>query len=173
MTLVHLIDYFIPVPDESVSKKYAAMLAKYRARAITEDVSATTAPVCYTVKAGYTLMGHAIKAGPCHDNFRYLKAWNFLDEQEIKPIIKPDKNALDDTNCASRNREVKLRNKLGYKKWTKRRGYGHRWPATEGINSAIKRIFGEQLLATSETGLLQEAASKVWAYQRLKRSGEA
>ena len=99
--------------------------------------------------------------------------WNFCQNQDIKSIIKPDKNALDDTDCALRNREVKLRNKLGHKKWSRRRGYGHRWPATEGINSAIKRIFGEQLLATSETGLLQEAASKVWAYQRLKRSGEA
>jgi len=99
--------------------------------------------------------------------------WNFCQNQNIKPIIKPDRNALDDTNCALRNREVKKRNKLGYKKWAKLRGYGHRWPATEGINSAIKRIFGEQLLATSEQGLLQEAASKVWAYQRLKRYGEA
>jgi len=99
--------------------------------------------------------------------------WNFCQDQNIKPILKPDRNALDDTDCALRNREVKKRNKIGYKKWAKQRGYGHRWPATEGINSAIKRIFGEQLLATSEQGLLQEAASKVWAYQRLKRYGEA
>jgi len=99
--------------------------------------------------------------------------YNFCDEQGILPIIKPDKNARDDTDCALRNQEVKLRNKLGYKKWAKKQGYGHRWPATEGINSAVKRIFGEQLVATSEQGLLQEAASKIWAYQRLKRYGEA
>lgn len=99
--------------------------------------------------------------------------WNFCDDQDIQPIIKPDKNALEDTDCASRNQEVKLRNKFGYKKWAKRRGYGHRWPATEGINSAIKRIFGEQINATSEPGMLQQAACKVWAYQRLKRYGEA
>src|SRR3989344_3094541 len=99
--------------------------------------------------------------------------WNFCQDQNIKPILKPDRNALDDTDCALRNREVKKRNKIGYKKWAKQRGYGHRWPATEGINSAIKRIFGEQLLATSEQGLLHEAASKVWAYQRIKRYGEA
>jgi hypothetical protein len=98
--------------------------------------------------------------------------YNFCDEQGLKPIIKPDKNALDNTDCAKRNQEVKLRNKLGYNQWARRRGYGHRWPATEGIFSALKRIFGEQLLATSEKGLLQEAASKIWAYQRLKRYGE-
>ena len=99
--------------------------------------------------------------------------YNFCDEQGLKPIIKPDKNAREDTDCALRNQEVKLRNKLGYKLWARRRGYGHRWPATEGIISAVKRIFGEQLLATSEKGLLQEAASKIWAYQRIKRYGEA
>lgn len=101
------------------------------------------------------------------------RLWNFCDEQGLLPIIKPDKNARNDTKCTSRNKEVRLRNKLGHKKWAKRRQYGHRWPATEGINSAIKRIFGEQLLATSEQGLLHEAASKVWAYQRIKRYGEA
>lgn len=99
--------------------------------------------------------------------------YNFCDEQGLKPIIKPDKNARTDTDCAVRNQEVKMRNKLGYKRWARRRGYGHRWPATEGIFSASKRIFGEQLVATSEQGLLQEAASKIWAYQRLKRYGEA
>ena len=99
--------------------------------------------------------------------------WNFLNRNNINPIIKPDKNARDNTDCASRNMEVKIRNKIGYKKWSRRRRYGHRWPATEGIFSAIKRIFGEQLLAKSEKGMLQEAASKIWAYQRIKRYGEA
>ena len=96
--------------------------------------------------------------------------WNFCKEQNIKPIIKPDKNARTDTDCAVRNREVKTKNKLGYKQWARKRGYGHRWPATEGIFSAIKRMFGEHLLATSEQGMLQEAASKIWAYQKLKRA---
>ena len=99
--------------------------------------------------------------------------WNFCENQDLVPIIKPDKTARDDTDCAVRNREVKMRNKLGYQRWARRRGYGHRWPATEGIFSASKRIFGEQLLATSEKGLLQEAASKIWAYQRIKRYGES
>jgi hypothetical protein len=99
--------------------------------------------------------------------------YNFCDDQGIEPIIKPDMNARDDTDCNLRNSVVKLRNSLGYKKWAKQEGYGLRWPATEGINSAIKRIFGEQLLATSENGLVKEAASKIWAYQRLKRYGEA
>ena len=99
--------------------------------------------------------------------------WAFFEFEGLIPIIKPDKNALPASESKLRNKEVKMRNSKGYKKWSKSRGYGHRWPATEGINSAIKRIFGEQLSATSEKGLVHEAASKVWAYQRIKRYGEA
>lgn len=102
-----------------------------------------------------------------------MDLWNFLEDQGINPIIKPDKNARTDTDSELRNSVVKQRNKVGYKKWAKRVGYGHRWPATEGIFSAVKRIFGEQLTATSEQGMLHEAACKIWAYQQLKRYGEA
>lgn len=98
--------------------------------------------------------------------------WNFCGEQRLTPIIKPDKNARTDTDCKVRNAVVKLRNKLGYKKWARKTGYGHRWPATEGIFSAAKRMFGEQLAATSENGMIKEASCKIWAYQRLKRHGE-
>jgi len=101
------------------------------------------------------------------------KLWNFCDRQNIEPIIKSDKNALDDTDCALRNRQVKEKNRIGYKKWSRRYGYGRRWPATEGIYSAIKCIFGEELLATSEQGMIKEASSKIWAYQKIKRYGEA
>lgn len=97
--------------------------------------------------------------------------WGYLEQNKIKPIIKPDKNARDDTESELRNNVVKERNKKGYKKWAKKNDYGMRWPATEGIFSAIKRIFGEQLTATSEIGLTQEAAIKIWAYQKIKRYG--
>lgn len=102
-----------------------------------------------------------------------MDLWGYLEQNKIKPIIKPDKNARDDSKNELRNNAVKERNKKGYKKWAKKNGYGHRWPATEGIFSAIKRIFGEQLAATSEIGLIQEAALKIWAYQKIKRYGEA
>ena len=49
-------------------------------------------------------------------------------------------------------------------------GYGHRWNATEGIFSAIKRVFEEQIKATTEKGMLQETANKIWAYQKLQRA---
>jgi hypothetical protein len=96
--------------------------------------------------------------------------WNFLDQKGIVPVIKPDENALTDTDCVSRDRAVLERNQEGYKRWAKKMGYGHRWTATEGIFSAVKRMFGEQIKATSEKGMLQEAACKIWAYQKLKRA---
>ena len=102
-----------------------------------------------------------------------MDLWDCLQQHGIKPIIKPDKNARDDSENELRNKAVKERNKKGYKKWAKKNGYGFRWVATEGIFSAIKRIFGEQLAATTEIGLIQEAKIKIWAYQALKRYGEA
>lgn len=117
--------------------------------------------------------GYTIEALLGDGGLDQLSLWNFCDEQDIKPIIKPDKNAREDADSTARNRAVKERNKKGYKRWAKCHGYGHRWPATEGIYSAVKTIFGEELRARSETGLLQEARLKFWAYQRLKRAGEA
>lgn len=99
--------------------------------------------------------------------------WDLLQSKKLKPIIKPDKNARDDTANKLRNKVVKERNEKGYKKWAKKNKYGFRWPATEGIFSAIKRMFGEQLTAKTEIGLTQEAAIKIWAYQKIKRYGEA
>jgi len=99
--------------------------------------------------------------------------WDLIQSKKLKPIIKPDKNACDDTKNDLRNNVVKERNKKGYKKWAKKNKYGFRWPATEGIFSAIKRIFGEHLHAKTEISLTQEATIKIWAYQKIKRHGTA
>jgi hypothetical protein len=99
--------------------------------------------------------------------------YNFCGGHEITPIFKPDINARTDTDSELRNKVVKERNQLGYKCWAKKNKYGFRWPATEGIFSAMKRMFGEQLAATSELGMLQEASCKLWTYQSLKRHGES
>ncbi len=101
-----------------------------------------------------------------------MRLWDIIEKKRWIPVIKPDKNAREDSENELRNKVVKERNKLGYKRWAKKNKYGFRWPATEGIFSAFKRMFGEELRATSIQGMLQEAGSKVWAYQRMKRYGE-
>jgi len=132
------------------------------------ESNSTQRQIVELLKQGYTIEGLLGDGG-----LDKISLWNFCEDQEIEPIIKPDKNALEDTDSTARNRAVKERNKKGYKKWARKHKYGFRWPATEGIYSATKKIFGEELRATSEKGLLQEAKIKFWAYQRLKRAGEA
>lgn len=105
--------------------------------------------------------------------FDKITLWEYLKRNRIRPIIKPDKNARNDSESSWRNINVKFRNENGYKKWASKLKYGARWLATEGIFSAIKRMFGEQLHATSEIGLKQEAKMKIWAYKIIKQYGEA
>jgi hypothetical protein len=116
--------------------------------------------------------GTSIIAAGGDGAFDEIKFWNWLWEKNIWPIIKPDKNAREDSDSPIRNRHVKERNRIGHKKWSRKYGYGDRWPATEGIFSAVKRVFGEHIHARTEKGILQEAAIKFWAYQKLKRYGE-
>jgi hypothetical protein len=101
------------------------------------------------------------------------RLWNYCERNNVRPVIKPDKNARTDSDSHLRNQNVIFRNNKGYKKWVETSGYGRRWPATEGIFSAIKRIFSEQIMARSEIGLVKEASAKIWAYQTIKRYAEA
>ena len=102
-----------------------------------------------------------------------IALWNQLVYNGIEPIIKPDKNAVIPSGSRERDKNVDERNVLGYGLWAREHGYGHRWPATEGIFSAVKRIFGEKIHARSELGMKQEAKIKFWAYQKIKRYGQA
>lgn len=104
--------------------------------------------------------------------FDKIELWEHLKQKRIRPIIKPDKNAKEDSDSTWRNINVKYRNQYGYEAWASRLKYGLRWPATEGIFSAIKRMFGEQLYGKTETGMTQEAKMKVWTYKKMKQYGE-
>ena len=101
-----------------------------------------------------------------------IALWNWLFSQGIESIIKPDKNAITPSGSRERDKNVEEKNNLGFDLWSREHGYGYRWPATEGIFSAVKRIFGEQIHARSEQGIIQEAKIKFWAYQKMKRYGE-
>lgn len=88
--------------------------------------------------------------------FDKITLWKYFEENRVQPNIKPDKNARKDSNSSWRNINVRYRNEFGYNDWAKRTDYGKRWVATEGIFSAIKRMFGEQLAGKSEVGMVQE-----------------
>ena len=105
--------------------------------------------------------------------FDKITLWKYFELNRVQPNIKPDKNARKDSDSSWRNINVRYRNEFGYEDWVKRTDYGQRWVATEGIFSAIKRMFGEQLAGKSEVGMVQETKMKVWSYVALKRYGEA
>lgn len=71
-------------------------------------------------------------------------------------------------NSSRRKREVIEYQEKGYKKWVKDKEYGMRWPSTEGIFSAKKRIFGEFVRATIKRNMYKEIRRKYWFYNKLQ-----
>jgi len=100
----------------------------------------------------------------CNDTF------NLCDELGIETGIKIRKDASPN-GLGKRPREVRLYQELGYKQWAKEKGYGYRWMATEGIFSAVKRIFGEHVGSRKKRNAYREAKLKFWAYQQLRAVG--
>jgi len=106
-------------------------------------------------------------------SFDDIGLFGFLEKQCIEPAIKPRKNAVLSGNNTLRDKEVIERNRLGYKKWAKKRKYGQRWTGTEGIFSAVKRKFGECIRAHNIENALKEAKMKFWAYETVKAYARA
>lgn len=99
--------------------------------------------------------------------------FDFCDQHRIKPVIKIGKNANPDAEGSwKRSVEVRKYKKLGYKKWAKQNEYGRRLTGTEGIFSAVKKIYGERVRAHRIDNMCLEAKRKFWAYQRMKRYAE-
>jgi len=102
----------------------------------------------------------------CRDTF------NICEQYKIETVIKVRKNASRKSKGSPRRRkEVILYQELGHKKWVKKTGYGIRWPASEGIFSGDKRIFGEIVRATKKRNMYHEVKLKFWAYNKLKEIG--
>jgi Transposase DDE domain len=106
-------------------------------------------------------------------SFDKHKLFDFCDQHRIKPVIKIRKGADPDAEGSwRRSIEVKKYKKLGYKKWAKKNKYGRRWTGTEGIFSAVKKIYGENVRAHKVENMCLEAKRKFWAYQIIKRYAE-
>lgn len=99
--------------------------------------------------------------------------FDFCDQHKIKTSIKIRENADPEAEGSwRRSIEVKKYKKLGYKKWAKQNEYGRRWTGTEGIFSAVKKIYGERVKAHRIDNMCLEAKRKFWAYQLIKRYAE-
>lgn len=98
--------------------------------------------------------------------------FNLCEKYQIETAIKIRKNANTKAlGSPRRKKEVIKYKKLGHKKWVKEKQYGLRWPASEGIFSADKRIFGECVRAVKKRNMYQEVRLKFWAYNKLKEVG--
>lgn len=106
-------------------------------------------------------------------SFDKHKLFDFCDQHRIKPVIKIGKDANPEADGSwRRSVEVRKYKKLGYKKWAKQNEYGRRWTGTEGIFSAVKKIYGERVRAHKVDNMCLEAKRKFWAYQIIKRYAE-
>lgn len=85
----------------------------------------------------------------------------------IETGIKIRKNASP-KGLHKRAREIRSYQELGYEEWASQKQYGMRWPASEGIFSAVKRMFGESVTSHRKRNMYHEAKLKFWAYQHLK-----
>ncbi len=95
--------------------------------------------------------------------------FNLCEKYNLETAIKIRKNARTRSKGSPRRRkEVIKYKKLGHDEWVKEVGYGYRWPASEGIFSGNKRIFGECVRAIKKRNMYQEIQLKFWAYNKLK-----
>lgn len=117
------------------------------------------------IRANHRKIRKVIMDG-CHD---CRPTFNLCEQYKIETAIKIRKNASRKSrNCPRRRREVMEYQRLGHKKWVEEKGYNLRWPASEGIFSGKKRIFGETVRATKKRNMYHEIRLKFWAYNKLK-----
>jgi hypothetical protein len=117
--------------------------------------------------------GNIIKKFFGDGSFQTHNLFDFCDLHKIKTAIKISKSANPEVEGSwRRSIEVKKYRKLGYKKWAKQNEYGRRWTGTEGIFSAVKKIYGERVRAHKISNMCSEAERKFWAYQVIKRYAE-
>ncbi|WP_052322780.1 IS5-like element ISMeco1 family transposase [Methanocella conradii] len=94
-------------------------------------------------------------------------AFNLLKKGGIESGIKTRSNASTKSHGSLyRAQCVRERQNLGYKEWSKKKGYGKRW-GVEGVISVVKRIFGETVRAASIQGMYREMRTKLLAYNIL------
>ena len=92
--------------------------------------------------------------------------FNILDKINAEPAIKIRKNAsVRSKGCLLRRDEVLLIRKLGYDGWKDLKDAGRRWIA-EIVFSAIKRVFGEDLLSKKFSAQKIEAGLKIMLYNK-------
>ncbi len=105
--------FFTPIPDTKVPEQHKTTLAKYRQLANEHGVPTT--PVCYRVRAGFTLKSHAPKAGPCYQGLSYLQGWNFPDEPTADSLVFWVPRVLNGSTSKTKDQQRAFLKDLGRK----------------------------------------------------------
>ncbi|MGC8695457.1 MAG: IS5 family transposase [Conexivisphaera sp.] len=90
--------------------------------------------------------------------------FSFLEERGIEPVIRVRRNSVPRSRgCYVRKRTVEEVLSLGRAGWSRAHGYGMRW-AVEGLFSALKRIFGEHVMARKFSNAVGELLLKAASF---------
>ena len=101
-----------------------------------------------------------------HDN---QNTFNLCEKYNIPTGIKLRDDCSIRTKSPRRKQEVRIYKSMPYKEWSREKQYGQRWPLTEGIFSAVTRIFGDSISATKKKNMYHEVKVKYWAYNLLQK----
>ena len=96
------------------------------------------------------------------------KTFNVCEKFDIPTAINIRKNANTKTLGSPRRRkEVIIYQSMPHEEWVREKNFGERWPLSEGVFSADKRIFGEEVSAKKKRNMYHEVKLKFWAYNQL------
>lgn len=99
--------------------------------------------------------------------------FNFHGKHGIESAVPPrDDASLKARGSIRRKHEVLNYQSKTWDEWAKDKDYGKRWPGSEGIFSAVKRIFGEHTRAKTPRTACLEVERRLWAYERMRRYGK-
>lgn len=102
--------------------------------------------------------------------FDVIDLFNLLEQHGTESAIPPRDNASKNSNGSMRRlREVFEYDTKAWNDWARDKQYGKRWLGTEGIISAVKRIFGEDTRAKTAENACLEAGRKFWAYEKMRK----
>lgn len=128
--------------------------------------------------------GKKVKSFYGDGKFDTNETFKELDKRDIGPKIPVHINASSSGSDPPRRKQVRIQFGLPFgkkshnhylkdtekrrrrlqKKWRKMVKHGNRWPGNEGIFSAVKRKFGENVVSTKKRNMVYEAIQRFWAY---------
>jgi hypothetical protein len=98
------------------------------------------------------------------------KTFNLCDDLGLPVAIKIREGASTKAkNSPKRKEEVIIYQSMPHEEWVREKGYGMRWPASEGIFSAKKRVQGEVVRAVKKRNMYKEIRLRYWAYNNLAK----